>query len=123
MARQRLNACDRVLLLLLNPQEIMMAMLTGCPDSLRHQLCFCESLLEPLHAVINLPHPFTHTTEPGFLAGLLRHPLCKLRFAGAHFLIEPLHLRRASLRITHQCIDPLSKISQHMLESGFVFLQ
>ena len=58
MARQRLNARDRVLLLLLNPQEVVMAMLTGCPDSLRHQLRLCKSLLEPLHVVINLPHPF-----------------------------------------------------------------
>ena len=123
MAHQRLNACDRILLLLLNPLEIMMTMLTGCPDFLRHQLRLRESLLEPLHIVIDLPHPFAHTTEPGFLAGLLRHPLCKLRFAGAHLLLKPLRFRRASLRITHQCIDPLGQISQHMLESGFVFPQ
>src|SRR6266850_5668251 len=100
----------------------MMAMLTGCPDSLRHQLCLCKSLLEPLRVVINLPHPFAHTTEPGFLACLLREPLCELRFAGARFMIEPLHLRRASLRITHQYIDPLIEIPQHMLEAGLVFL-
>ena len=123
MARQRLNAYDRVLLLLLHTEKIVMAMLTGCPDSLRHQLCLCKSLLEPLHVVINLPHPFAYTTEPGFLAGFLRHPLCKLCFAGAHFLLKPLHIRRASLHITQQCIDPLIEIFLHMLEPGFVFLE
>ena len=86
-----------------------MAMLTGRPDFLRHQLRLCESLLKPLHAVIDLLHSLAHTTEPGFLAGLLRYPLRKLRFTGAHFMIEPLRFRRASLRITRQCIDPLGQ--------------
>ena len=79
--------------------------------------------MKPLHVAINLPHPFAHTTEPGFLAALLPEPLCELRFAGAHLLLKPLRFRRASLRITHQCIDPLGQISQHMLESRFVFPQ
>ena len=101
MARQRLDACGRFLLLLLHTEKIVMTMLTGCPNPLRHQLRLCESLLELLHAVINLHHPFAHTAEPGFLAGFLRYPLCKLRFAGARFLLKPLHLLRASQRITH----------------------
>ena len=101
----------------------MTTVLTGGPDFLRHQLRFRESLLEPLHIVIELSHPFSHTTEPRFLGGFLRHPLCKLRFAGAHVMIEPLRFRQASLRITRQCIDPLGQISQYMLESGIVFPQ
>jgi hypothetical protein len=122
MLRQRFNARDRVLLLLLNPLEITMTMLTGCPGFLRQQLRLCKSLLEPCR-VINLPRPLAHTTEPGFLAGLLRHPLCKLRFDGARFMIKPLHFHQASLRIAHQRLNSQSQVSQRMLESGFVFPQ
>src|SRR6185295_18580801 len=116
MPPQRLNTCGRVLLLLLNPLELMTTMLTGGPDFLRDQLRLCESPLEPLHIVIDLPHSFAHTTEPGLLAGLLCYPLCELRFAGAHFMIKPLRFRQALLCITRQCVDPLGQISQHMLE-------
>ena len=38
-------------------------------------------------------------------------------------MIKPLPFRRTPLRITHQCLDPQGQISQHMLESGFVFPQ
>ena len=100
-----------------------MAMLAGCPDVLRCQLCFCTSLLKPLRILINLPNPFAHTGEPGFLAGLLRHPLCKLRLAGTDFLIEPLRFCQATLRISRQCIEPLGQVSQHVLESCFIFPQ
>jgi hypothetical protein len=108
---------------LLDPQEVVMVMLTGCPDSLRRQLRFRESLLETLHSVINPPHSLANMTEPGFLTGLLPEPLRKLPFTGTNFLIESLHLSRASLSITRQCVDPLGEISQYILESRFVFPQ
>ena len=93
MLRQRVNARDPIVLLLLNPLEVTMTMFAGCPCVLRHQSRFRESLLQPLHTVIDLFYTLAYSVEPGLLTDLLRPPLYKLRVDRARFLIKPLPIR------------------------------
>ena len=77
-----------------------------------------------LHALIDLPHACSNApANVVFLTVLFRDPLCQLRLSRIELLFQPLSFREPRCSITHQCVDSLGQITQHMLESRGIFPQ